>query len=384
MAEQNNRDFRLEDGGFIILVVLVTVAFLYLLAPYFGAVLWGLVAALLFQPLTLKLAKAMGGRRTVAALIVLFGLIAIFIVPTILLGIGLVQEATSIYQKIQQGQIDIGHILSTIRSALPHSVNRFINEHGMADINNIRQMFGSSVAGTLQSVAGRLLLVGQGALNFVAALGVMLYLTYFLLRNGDHYSTLVRDAVPLRPRLRDRLIDHFVVVVRATMKGTIVVGIVQGLLGGLLFSALGIEGAMLWGVIMGFCSLLPAVGSGLVWVPMAGYLFLTGETLHAAIVLFCGFFVIGMVDNVLRPILVGRDTRMPDFVVLIATLSGLELFGLNGFVVGPVIAALFIAVWNLVSENKRERDQGKAQDMQQGCTRTDLPSPDEEATAHPS
>ena len=188
MTTKDTREFRLEDGGFIVLVVLVTLGFLYLLAPYFGAVVWGLVAAILFEPLTLKLAKAMGGRRTPAALIVLFGLIAIFIVPAILLGIGLVQEATSIYQKIQDGQINIGHIVQTLRSALPRSVNHFINEHGFADINNIRQMFGSSVAGTLQSVAGQLLSVGQGAFNFIAALGVMLYLSYFLLRDGERYG----------------------------------------------------------------------------------------------------------------------------------------------------------------------------------------------------
>ncbi|WP_260927449.1 AI-2E family transporter [Novosphingobium sp. 9] len=383
MIKKSDSGFRLEDGGFIALVILVTLGFLYLLVPYFGAVLWGLVAAILFEPLTLRLAKAMGDRRTAAALIVLFGLIAVFIVPAILLGIGLVNEATTIYQKIQGGQIDPVKIVNSFRAELPRSVNGYINEHHLLDINNIRQMFGSNISGALQNVAGRLLIVGQGAFNFIAALGVMLYLTYFLLRNGDRYADIVRRSAPLRPALRDKLIEHFVVVVRATMKGTVVVGIAQGVLGGILFSVLGIEGAMLWGVLMGFCSLLPAVGSGLVWVPMAGYLFVTGQTLHAVIVLVAGFFVIGVVDNVLRPVLVGRDTRMPDFVVLIATLSGLELFGLNGLIVGPVIAALFMATWNLVSESKDEDgmvEPGGPDAIVQGTSEEATT----EAAAHPS
>ncbi|HUD27913.1 MAG TPA: AI-2E family transporter, partial [Novosphingobium sp.] len=135
--------------------------------------------------------------------------------------------------------------------------------------------------------------------------------------------------------------------------------------------------------LMGFFSLLPAVGTGIIWVPVAIYLFATGDTGKAAIVVFCGVFVIGMVDNVLRPILVGRDTRLPDFVVLIATLSGLELFGLNGFIIGPVIAALFIAVWN----QHRDQRQAKLESDRTGLpvqTQASAEKAAEEAVAHPS
>jgi predicted PurR-regulated permease PerM len=178
----------------------------------------------------------------------------------------------------------------------------------------------------------------------------MLYLTYFLLRDGDSMGAKFKAAVPLRPAIRDSLFQHFVVVVRATIKGTVVVAIIQGLLGGLIFWALGVEGALLWGVVMGLFSLVPAVGTAIVWIPVAGFLLATGSIWEGAVLVFCGVFVIGLVDNLLRPILVGQDTRMPDFLVLIATLAGIELFGLNGFIIGPVIAALFLAVWNIVTE----------------------------------
>ncbi|MEJ2408223.1 MAG: AI-2E family transporter [Novosphingobium sp.] len=352
MKPPRRRAFEFEDGGLITLVVLITIAFVYLLAPYFGAVLWGVIAAIMFQPMTARLARLLGNRANLATSIVLLGLVAVFVVPTILLGISLVNEATNLYDQISSGQINIGKMMHDLHAALPNSVQRFIAQYGLTDFGKLRTEFGSSISSSLQSIAGRLLTMGQGALSFIAGLGVMLYLSYFLLRDGERYGNLVRDALPLRADTRDSLIQHFLLVVRATMRGTVVVAVVQGLLGGVIFSLLGIEGALIWGVMMGFFSLLPAVGTGIIWVPTAIYLFAAGEMGKAAILVFCGVFIIGMVDNVLRPILVGRDTRMPDFVVLIATLAGLELFGLNGFVVGPVIAALFMAVWTQQRERK--------------------------------
>lgn len=384
MGSDEKRGLQTEDIGFAVLVVLISLAGAFLLAPYFGAVLWGVVAAIMFQPLTARLAAKIGNRRNVAASIVLFGLVALFVVPTIMLGISLVNEATVLYQKITTGQIDFGRIFRQIQGAMPSSVRRLISEYGLNDFETIRRQFGSSITSGLQTVAGRVLSVGQGALSFVAALGVMLYLSFFLLRDGDRYGEMVRTSLPLHADTRDSLIDNFLLVVRATMRGTVVVAVVQGFLGGLLFSVLGIEGALIWGVMMGFFSLLPAIGTAAVWVPVAIYLFATGSTVHAGIVVFCGVFIIGMVDNVLRPILVGRDTRLPDFVVLIATLSGLELFGLNGFIIGPVIAALFIAVWN----QHRDRRTAKVA-VREGSpvpVQTDAAAAKavDEAVAHPS
>lgn len=378
MSLPRPRKFDVEDAGFAALVILITLAFLYLLAPYFGAVLWGVVAAIMFQPLTAKLASRLNGRKNLATSLVLFGLIAVFVVPTILLGFSLVQEASTLYNKITTGQIDLGRILTQVTNALPARLRDFLGEYDLTSFEAIRRQFGSGITSGLQTVAGRLLSVGQGALSFIAALGVMLYLSYFLLRDGERYGDIVKRSMPLHAQTRDSLIQNFLLVVRATMRGTVVVAVVQGTLGGLLFSVLGVEGALIWGVLMGFFSLLPAVGTGIIWVPIAIYLFAIGATAKAAIVVFCGIFIIGMVDNVLRPILVGRDTRLPDFVVLIATLSGLELFGLNGFIVGPVIAALFIAIWN---QQREKRGVPVEEDAEAAI---DAPEDRVEPTAHPS
>jgi predicted PurR-regulated permease PerM len=139
------------------------------------------------------------------------------------------------------------------------------------------------------------------------------------------------------------------------VKGNIVVALVQGTLGGLAFWVLGIKGALLWGALMALLSLLPAVGAGLVWGPVAIYLLTKGSILPALGLIVWGVLVIGLVDNVLRPILVGKETRLPDYLVLVATLGGLAVFGLSGFVIGPVIAAIFLATWDIFSKARQER-----------------------------
>jgi predicted PurR-regulated permease PerM len=134
------------------------------------------------------------------------------------------------------------------------------------------------------------------------------------------------------------------------VKGNIVVALVQGALGGIAFAFLGIPGAFLWGTVMALFSLLPAVGTALVWVPVAAWLLATGSTWQGALLVAYGVLVIGLVDNVLRPLLVGKDTKMPDWVVLISTVGGMAVFGLNGFVIGPLVAAIFMAAWDIFAD----------------------------------
>ncbi|MEJ5975162.1 AI-2E family transporter [Novosphingobium sp. PS1R-30] len=352
MSDSDLRKMRFEDGGFLVLVLLVTLAFIWLLMPYFGAVLWGVVAAIVFAPVQQMLVRRMHGQRNFAAASTLMLILALVIVPAIFIGISLVQEAAALYAKFQSGEINLAAVFTDLRDALPYWARRWLDSRGLADFEGVQRLVGQGITTGLQTIAARALLFGQGALSFIAALGVMLYLTYFLLRDGKEMGGKIKAAVPLRPQLRDTLFQHFVVVVRATVKGTVVVAIIQGFLGGVIFWMLGVEGALLWGMIMGFFSLVPAVGTAIVWVPVALFLLVTGSIWQGAVLVFCGVFIIGMVDNLLRPILVGQDTRMPDFLVLIATLAGIELFGLNGFIVGPVIAALFLAVWNIIAEER--------------------------------
>ncbi|MND99148.1 putative inner membrane protein [compost metagenome] len=158
--------------------------------------------------------------------------------------------------------------------------------------------------------------------------------------------------MPLAEQQKRRLQLKFNRVVRATVKGNLLVAVTQGALGGIIFWILDIPSALVWGVLMAFLSLLPAVGAGIVWAPVAVYFVATGAFWQGAVLAAYGVFVIGLVDNVLRPILVGKDTKMPDYLILVSTLGGLAVFGLNGFVIGPLIAALFMSSWAIFVSTK--------------------------------
>jgi predicted PurR-regulated permease PerM len=345
--------FRFEDGGFLALVLLVTIAFAFVILPFFGAILWALVFAILFGPVNRHILRRWPGRANSAAFLTLLVIILIVVIPAVLLGLALIQELSALYAAVQSGQIDPQALFNRALASLPNWGSDYLRSHGLGDFSAVRESIARGLSGSVKSIASQVLAVGQGAFNIVLMLGLTLYLTYFLLRDGDMLAARFKEAIPLRSETREDVFDKFATVIRATVKGSLVVAIVQGALGGIVFAMLGIEGALLWGVVMGIFSLIPAIGTGIVWVPVALYLFATAAYVKGAILVFCGAFVIGTVDNVLRPILVGRDTRLPDYVVLISTLGGLQAFGPHGFIVGPVVAALFIGTWNIFTEQWR-------------------------------
>ncbi len=195
--------------------------------------------------------------------------------------------------------------------------------------------------------------IGANAAAFVLAFGVGLYVTFFLLRDGDRIGPAIVRALPLERSVGDRLADKFVSVARATIKGSVVVALVQGALGAITFSIVGLPAALLWGLLMAIAALLPAIGPTIIWAPVAIYLLATGAIWQAVVVIVSGLVVIGLADNILRPMLVGRDTGIPDWLVLVTTLGGIDLVGLSGIVVGPLAGALFLTGWNILTEQRR-------------------------------
>ena len=177
----------------------------------------------------------------------------------------------------------------------------------------------------------------------------MLYLAFFMLRDGAKLIPILIRALPLGDERERLLMQKFAEVTRATIKGSLVVAMVQGALGGLIFWILEIPGPVLWGVVMTVLSLIPVVGASLIWLPVGLYLLAIGNTSDGIILISFGAIIIGLVDNILRPILVGRDTKLPDYLVLLSTLGGFSMFGMTGFVLGPLIAVLFITFWEIFS-----------------------------------
>jgi len=345
----------LQSKALVWLLMIVTVLFGIVLWPYSGAVSWAVFLAIVFSSVQDRSVQVCGGRAGWAAFGTLVVIIVSVLLPTALLTTSITQEAAAFYERFRSGDIQLAEYFQRGIDALPAWARELLGRFGMADLGLLQTKLVDLLGRSGQAITSRAFLIGQNTLEFLVSFFVMLYLLFFLLRDGKQLSKAAANAMPLKREHTTRLLKQFATVVRATVKGNVVVALVQGALGWLAFWVLGIKGALLWGAVMALLSLLPAVGAALVWGPVAAYLLATGSILSGLGLTAWGVLVIGLVDNVLRPILVGRDTRMPDYLVLIATLGGLTVFGLNGFVVGPVIAAMFIATWDIFSQARQEQ-----------------------------
>ncbi len=342
----------LQFKSLTVLLLLVTVAFIWILLPFYGAVFWAVILGIVFAPMQRRLQAKFGWERNLTSLCTLSVCLVIAILPVIILSVLLVQEGAAVYKNIESGELDIAAYLAQFKHSLPPYFQHLLDRFGMGELNGLREKIVKSAMQGSQVLASQAFSFGQGTFEFVVSFFIMLYLLFFFLRDGAELARKVRTAVPLEEGHKRRLQLKFNRVVRATVKGNLVVAVTQGALGGAIFWFLDIPSALLWAVLMGFLSLLPAVGAGIVWAPVAVYFLLSGMIWQGVVLGLFGVFVIGLVDNVMRPILVGKDTKMPDYMILISTLGGLAVFGLNGFVIGPLIAALFMSSWALFAETK--------------------------------
>lgn len=345
---------QLEFKSLLMLVAIASLLFAMILWPFFGAVCWAVFIAIVFWPMHQRFLRGSHGHANMAAAASLTVILLIVILPLSMLAASITQEASVFVGKMRSGEIQIAVFFQKFLAALPEWARNMLQRFGLSDFSLLQQRVLANLTASGQIVTSRVVGIGQVTLDFVVAFFVMLYVVFFLFRDGDRLSRRIARAIPLQPQHTDRLMTQFATVVRATVKGNIVVALVQGALGGIAFAVLGVPGAVLWGAVMALFSLLPAVGAVLVWGPVAAWFFFNGQLLQAIGLTLWGALVIGLVDNFLRPILVGKDTRMPDYLVLVATLGGIVVFGLNGFVIGPVIAAVFLVSWDMLASVRQQ------------------------------
>lgn len=345
---------QLERGAFLVLLTAVTVAFCWVLLPFAGAVMWSVALAILFTPVYRRLVHRMNGRRNLAALLTLTVALVIVILPLVMIVMSLVGEAANVSQRMRSGDLSFTRYLQQMINAIPRWALDLLDRVGLGDLEAMLDKVAQGAAAASQQIAARALAIGQNTFEFLVSFGLMLYMLFFLLRDGGQLSATIRNALPLAKPHANFLLNKFTTVIRATVKGNVVVAVVQGLIGGVALWALGVQGALLWGVVMTILSLLPAVGAALIWGPVAVYFLATGSVWQGVTLTLIGVFVISLIDNVLRPVLVGKDTQMPDYIVLMSTVGGLALFGINGFVIGPVIAAMFMAAWHVFATTESE------------------------------
>ncbi|AKS41987.1 AI-2E family transporter [Wenzhouxiangella marina] len=371
---------KLEQRSFLILLAVVTALFLFLLKPFFAPILWACIIAVLFHPLQIRLERWWGPRPNLTALTTLLACVVLVVIPVLLLLTSFVQQGVDLYQRLDSGELRPGQYLDQVRAAFPmiqELLERF-------DINTDRLRESAAAAAMTASrlIAQNAFAVGQSTFEFVLKLALMLYVAFFLLRDGRRLIEELVHALPLGDERERLLFRKFSEVTRATVKGNLLVAMAQGALGGIIFWILGLPAALLWGVVMAVLSLIPAVGAGLVWLPAAIYLYAIGEWVSATVLIAYGLIVIGLADNILRPILVGRDTKLPDWMVLLSTLGGLALFGINGFVVGPLIAVVFIAFWQIFSKefNQKESNSKKTDEVEESnSSEPEPPAPEPES-----
>jgi predicted PurR-regulated permease PerM len=324
--------------------------FFWMVRAFVWPVFWAAVLAVLFHGIHARLLAACRGRATPAAVLAMLAVVMFVVLPFALVAGAIGRQGLLLYRGIAAGEINVQGPIDMLERSLP-AVSGFLARYGV-DLDQLRASVQDLAASATRIVATRALGVGQDALWVLVLFALMLYLLFFFFRDGERIVARMTHVVPLGEARRTRLLLKFTEVVRATVKGNLIVAVAQGGLLALLFWIVGIQTAVFWGVVAAVLSLLPAVGASFVWVPGAIILLATGQ-IWQGLVVFLGGVAITAAENVLRPVVIGRDTRMPDYLILVSTLGGIMVFGLAGFVAGPVIAALFLVLWELFAEDMR-------------------------------
>jgi predicted PurR-regulated permease PerM len=321
--------------------------------------LWATLLAIIFAPLYRRFLETLPGKRNLVAFSTVVIVVVIVLIPVAIVIASLIDQGGELYQRVQSGEISFAHPLQQLKSALPDWAAPMADRLASIDFSALKERLSGLLVPAGQQLAGHAINIGQLTLEFVASLLVMLYLLFFLLRDGDELNARIRDALPLRASHSAEILHAFTLAVRGTIKGIILVALIQGALGGVIFWLLGLTAPLLAGALMALLSLLPVLGSALVWLPAGLYLLVAGSVTKGIILLAFGTFVIGLADNFLRPILVGQSIRMPSYIVLLATLGGLAAFGANGFVIGPLVAAMFLTAWQVFVRSKEQQEVRK-------------------------
>jgi predicted PurR-regulated permease PerM len=328
----------------VILAIIISLIFLLMIRRFLLAILLAGIFSGMAQPLYRKLLEWFRGRAAPASITTILVVLLVIVIPlTAFLGI-VASQAVNVSQSVgpwvdeqitQPGQLD------RILSEIPYYDR--LEEYQDLILTKLGEL--ASNTGTF--LVNSLTAATKGTASFLLSLFIMLYAMFFFLIDGRTILNRIFYYIPLGPKEENRMAEKFISVTRATLKGTLVIGLIQGTMAGLGFFVAGIGGAAFWGTIMAVLSIIPGVGTALVWIPGVIYLFVIGKPVAAILLALWCALVVGMVDNILRPRLVGKDTKMSDLMILLGTLGGIILFGAVGFIVGPIVAALFVTVWDI-------------------------------------
>jgi predicted PurR-regulated permease PerM len=342
---------RFRKAFLLLLVAAISVLFLFMIRGFLLAVFLAAIFAGLTFPLYRWLSDHFGGRRVPAALVSILILLVGVGLPLVGFLAVVASEAVQVSQGAGAWLQAQGPRLEQLRVWLERIP---FGDRLIPDGEQVVERFRDIAGSTGGALMGGLAAATRGTLNFLLQFFILVYAFFFFLVDGPSILRKILYYIPLSSGEEEQLLERFVSVTRATLKGSLLIGVIQGGVAGVAFWVAGVPGAAFWGTVMVVLSIIPAVGAGLVWVPAVIYLFLASKTVAGIALLVWCAVVVSSIDNFLRPILIGRDARMSDLLILLSTLGGIVLFGAVGFIVGPIVAALFVTVWHIYGEAFRD------------------------------
>lgn len=348
VADSHRRNF------LTVLLVVVSVAFIVMMKRFLVPLLLAAIFAALVSPLYRWLLRLFRGRRTLSSLTTLLVVFLVVVVPLTLFAGILVGQAVQVSNAAVpwiQHQIENPDQFLSRLQALPFA------DRIMPYQDEILRRVAEVVRAAGTFIINRLSDVTRGTVAFIFDVVILFYAMFFFLIDGRRFLTGIVGSLPLSPQESERIVGRFVSVTRAALASTVVIGLVQGTLGGLALGVVGVPGAAFWGTLMAVFAMIPGVGTAAVWVPVCIYLLATGSVGTGIGLAVYFALVVGSVDNLLRPRLVGRETQLPDLLVLLSTLGGLMMFGAVGFILGPVLAALFVTTWDIFNAFVRQSQE---------------------------
>ena len=332
-----------SQNAYYLLLAVITILFVSIIFNFAAPILWSVVVSIIFYPVYEKF-LLMTNKKSLSSILSLILILLLVIMPSIAI-LGLIGNELIIFINSSEN-----YSFERYAEMIPDEsiINELIGWSGL----NISQLLDK--ADDFLITASKIFYksistISANVISFFVSLFIFIYLTFFFLKDGEKILQNCMDAFPMKNEDESYLLNVFQKTTRATIKGTVIVALAQGFLGYLTLLLIEIDGALIWGFVMALLSIIPAVGTILVWLPIALVLFLNGEVMDASLLIFSGIFIIGMIDNLLRPILIGKETKIPDYLILLTTIGGISIFGITGFIVGPIIASLFISVSSLSS-----------------------------------
>lgn len=345
---------KMRSSFFFALIIILGIAILYIFRPFVYPIFWAAIIAMMFYPFYRWLNGHLKAPNLSSAVTLVIVMVTIFL-PLIGLSTLIVNESFNLYQSVSKWDLSeplkntTNWLSSTPLSPMVEQVKAEWVVYA-ADATKIVSVF---LFNNLEGITQNSIRV----LRFVFMLFIMFYALFYFLKDGEKMLKRLMHLSPLGDIYEKMLYEKFRSAARATLKGTFIVGSIQGILGGILFWATGIEGALIWGVVMTALSIIPAIGSFIIWLPAAIVMLALGNIWQGITILLVGTFLISTIDNLLRPLLVGKDIQMHPLLVLFSTLGGIIMFGISGFIIGPVIASLFVAIVAIYDHHYRNELQ---------------------------